>query len=53
MRKNYYVALITVSGIDGRWKITGLDLLEEKRIEPYGQSQQQLQTDQNDKNTKS
>jgi len=53
MRKNYYVALITVSGIDGRWKITGLDLLEEKRIEPYGQSQQQLQTKQNDKNTKS
>jgi len=53
MRKNYYDALITVSGIDGHWKITGLDLLEEKRIEPYGQSQQQLKTEQNDKNTES
>ncbi len=52
-RKNYYDALITVSGIDGHWKITGLDLLEEKRIEPYGQSQQQLKTEQNDKNTES
>ena len=52
-RKNYYDALITVSGIDGRWKITGLDLLEEKRIEPYGQSQQQLQTEQDDQNTES
>ena len=53
MRKNYYAALITVSGIDGRWKITGLELLEEKRIEPYGQSQQQSQKENNDKNTES
>lgn len=34
-RKNYYDALLTVEAIEGNWKITGLDLLEEKRIEPY------------------
>lgn len=33
-RKNYYEAMITVEAIDGRWKITGLELLEEKRIAP-------------------
>jgi len=53
MRKNYYNALITVSGIDGRWKITDLELLEETRIDPYGQSQQQLQDEINDRNTES
>ena len=34
-RKNYYDALVQVQVIDGHWKITGLELLEEKRIEPY------------------
>jgi hypothetical protein len=53
MRKNYYDALITVSAIDGRWKITDLELLEETRIEPYGQSQQQLQDEIDDRNTES
>ncbi len=53
MRKNYYDALITVSGIDGRWKITDLELLQETRIDPYGQSQQQLQDEINDRNTES
>ena len=37
-RKNQYVANITVEAVDGVWKITGLDLLEEKRIDPYGKS---------------
>ena len=53
MRKNYYDALITVSAIDGRWKITDLELLQETRIDPYGQSQQQLQDEINDRNTES
>lgn len=35
-RKNQYEANITVEPVDGAWKITGLDLLEEKRIDLYG-----------------
>ena len=35
MRKNQYEANITVEPVDGAWKITGLELLEEKRIDPY------------------
>jgi hypothetical protein len=34
-RKNQYDAVITVEPVDGVWKIIGLELLEEKRIEPY------------------
>lgn len=37
-RKNQYEANITVAPVDGSWKITGLDLLEEKRIDPYGKA---------------
>jgi hypothetical protein len=37
-RKNLYDANITVEPVDGVWKITGLELLEEKRIDPYGKS---------------
>jgi len=37
-RKNQYEANITVEPVDGSWKITGLDLLEEKRIDPYGKA---------------
>jgi hypothetical protein len=37
-RKNQYEALVTVEPVDGNWKITGLELLEEKRVEPYTQS---------------
>jgi hypothetical protein len=33
-RKNYYDAVITIEPVDGSWKITGLDLIEEKRIDP-------------------
>jgi len=35
MRKNRYEANITVESVEGVWKITGLELLEEKRIDPY------------------
>jgi hypothetical protein len=35
MRKNQYDANITVEPVDGAWKITNLELLEEKRIDPY------------------
>lgn len=34
-RKNRYQALITLSVVDEVWKITGLSLLDEKRIDPY------------------
>jgi len=34
-RKNYYDALVKVQVVDGHWKITGLELLEEKRLDPY------------------
>jgi hypothetical protein len=37
-RKNQYEALVTVEPVEGNWKITGLELLEEKRVEPYTQS---------------
>jgi hypothetical protein len=35
MRKNLYEANIAVEPVDGAWKVTGLELLEEKRIDPY------------------
>jgi hypothetical protein len=35
-RMNEYEAIVTVEPVDGAWKITGLELLEEKRIDPYG-----------------
>ncbi len=34
--KNQYEADITVEPVGGNWKITGLELLEGKRIDPYG-----------------
>ena len=36
-RKNQYHATIDVEPVDGTWKIVDLELLEEKRIDPYGQ----------------
>ena len=38
IRKNQYEANITVEPVDGAWKITDLELLEEKRIDSYGQA---------------
>ena len=35
-RENQYEANISVEPVDGAWKISGLELLEEKRIDPYG-----------------
>ena len=35
IRQNQYEANIIVEPVDGAWKITGLELLEEKRIDPY------------------
>jgi len=35
MRKNRYEANITVEPVEGVWKITDLELLDEKRIDPY------------------
>jgi hypothetical protein len=37
-RKNHYDAKITVEPQDGAWRITDLELLEEKRVDPYAQS---------------
>ncbi|MHC4185029.1 MAG: hypothetical protein ACYSR4_03735 [Planctomycetota bacterium] len=37
-RKNIYDALVTVGIVDGAWKIIGLELLEEKRTDPYAQT---------------
>lgn len=36
-RENYYEANIDVEPRDGVWKVTKLELLEEKRIDPYAQ----------------
>jgi hypothetical protein len=33
-RKNFYDALVTVQPVDGSWKITSLEMLEERRIDP-------------------
>ncbi len=33
-RRNRYDALVTVEAIDGAWKITDLEILEEQRIDP-------------------
>jgi hypothetical protein len=34
-RKNRYHANVTVEAVNGVWKITDLELLEEKRVDPY------------------
>ncbi len=34
MRKNQYEAILTAEPIDGVWKITGMEMIEEKRIDP-------------------
>ena len=34
-RKNLYDALVTIDVIDGVWKITDLELLEEQRVDPW------------------
>ncbi len=34
-RQNVYDAILTLAVADGSWKIVGIDLLEEKRIDPF------------------
>lgn len=36
-RQNVYDAILTLTVVDGTWKITGIELLEEKRVDPYAQ----------------
>jgi len=36
-RKNQYDAVLTVEPVEGVWKITGLDIIEESRIDIYAQ----------------
>jgi len=35
-RQNVYDAILTLAVTDGSWKITGIQLLEEKRVDPFG-----------------
>jgi hypothetical protein len=44
-RQNVYDAIITIAVSGGAWKITGLEVLEEKRVDPY----EALQTKPTDK----
>jgi hypothetical protein len=34
-RRNVYDAVLTLAVVDGSWKITGIDVLEETRVDPY------------------
>jgi len=34
-RQNVYDAIMTIAVVDGAWKIIGLEVLEEKRVDPY------------------
>ena len=34
-RQNMYDAILTLAVVEGSWKITGIELLEEKRVDPY------------------
>ena len=34
-RQNVYDAILTLAVADGSWKITDIELLEEKRVDPY------------------
>jgi hypothetical protein len=39
-RQNRYDALISLTPVEGAWKITDLELLEEVRVDPYGRAKQ-------------
>ena len=39
IRQNLYDAILTVESIDGVWKITGMEVLEETRIDPNAPAQ--------------
>ena len=36
-RRNVYDAVLTLAVVDGNWKITDIDVLEEKRVDPFAQ----------------
>ena len=38
MRQNRYRADVTAEPVDGAWRITSLELLEEERIDPYARA---------------
>ena len=40
-RQNVYEAIMTIAVVDGAWKIIGLEVLEEKRVDPYADLQPQ------------
>ena len=40
-RQNVYDATLTLAVSDGSWKITGIELLEEKRVDPYAPQAQE------------
>ena len=33
-RQNLYDAIVTIEAVDGTWKITALEVIEENRIDP-------------------
>jgi hypothetical protein len=33
-RRNRYDAIVTVEAVDGSWKISDLEILEEQRVDP-------------------
>ncbi len=33
-RRNLYDAIVTIEAVDGAWKITDLEVIEENRIDP-------------------
>jgi len=35
-RQNLYDAIVTIQAVDGVWKITDLEVIEENRIDPSG-----------------
>lgn len=39
-RRNVYDAVLSLAVVDGSWKITGIDVLEETRVDPYAQQSQ-------------
>ena len=39
-RQNVYDAILTLAVADGSWKITGIELLEEKRVDPFASKKQ-------------
>jgi hypothetical protein len=41
IRQNRYDAIMTIKPLDGAWKIIDVELLEERRIDPFARSNPQ------------